>query len=92
MAHPQITPRGMVAHKRVDVGGNQLTDDGTNLILNNGIKISSKTNAVLTGNSTGLAISGGLNLSASSANITVDSTGYLIGSRYISTNTTNNLT
>lgn len=92
MAHPQSTPRGIVAHKRIDINSQQLTDDGTNLALNNGIKISNQANAVLTGNSTGLLIAGGLNLSASSATITVDSTGYLIGSRYISTNTTNNLT
>ena len=92
MAHPQTTPRGLIAAKRLDIGASNVTANSTGLILSAGVKVSNKANAVLTGNSTGLLVSGGLNLSASSVSVTVDSTGYLIGSRYISTNTTNNLT
>ena len=92
MAHPQSSPRGLVAHKRIDINGNEITGDSTGIILEAGVKICNKANAILTGNSTGVAVSGGLNLSSTSDYVTVDSTGYLIGSRYISTNTTGNLT
>lgn len=63
MAHPQSTPRGYEAHKRVDVGAQQLTDGTTHLALNLGIKPGLLTAApatrygpgvcVMVGNSTG---------------------------------------
>lgn len=52
MAHAQSSPRGLFAKSRVDVATQQLTDDGTNLVLSGGIKISNKQG--LTANSTGL--------------------------------------
>lgn len=44
----------------------------------------------ISGDSSGLVLDRGLTLGSSSVAITVDSTGYLLGSRYISTNTTGN--
>lgn len=47
----------------------------------------------LTSNSSGVLLSGGLQVSGlTAAKITANSTGLLIGSRYISTNTTGNAT
>lgn len=46
----------------------------------------------MTANSTGLILTGGLSISATSRYITANTTGIKIGSRYISTNVTGNLT
>lgn len=52
MAHPQSSGRGYVAHERVDVGTQQLTDDATNLALSSGISLSGLQG--LDGNSTAI--------------------------------------
>ena len=56
MAHPQTSPRGFVAHTRIDVGANQITGNSTALLLSQGIKISNAAGGLLTANSTALIL------------------------------------
>lgn len=77
MAHPQNSPRGLFAKNGVYIGAQQLTNDGTNLVLNNGIKVSNQANAAISGNSTGLVIAGGVKLN-SARTIQANSTGLSI--------------
>ena len=43
MAHPQSSPRGGVAHKRIDIGAGNIQADGTgNIKFYDGIKLSDK--------------------------------------------------
>lgn len=95
MARPQNSPKGLYRKRQIDVvdaSGNitALTGNSTGLVLDKGVRLSSQANASLTGNSTGLVVSGGLSLNSSAVVITVNSTGYKLGARYISTNTTGN--
>lgn len=106
MPHPQNSPRGLWAKDRIAIkasGGLYLNDysatslllsaNSTGLVLAGAVKVSNKTAAVLSGNSTGVIHSGGASFSGKTgAYITQNSTGILIGSRYISTNTTGNST
>lgn len=54
MAHPQNSPRGLFAKNAIYIGAQQLTDDGTDLVFNSGIKINDA--RVIKANSTGLSI------------------------------------
>lgn len=112
MAHPQTSPRGYAARKRLDVGATQITANSTGAIFSAAIFPSAGAGAGLTANSTGLISSGtiypsagaggaitanstsvivsALQIGAWSTAITVDSTGILIGTAYISTNSTGN--
>lgn len=56
MAHPQTSPRGFVAHTRIDVGANQITGNSTALLLSQGIKLSNAAGGLLTANSTALIL------------------------------------
>lgn len=64
--------------------------NSTGVLLNAGLMLSGKTGVKLTANTTAI-IATALRLGSTAVTITVNSTGYLIGSRYISTNTTGNL-
>lgn len=89
MAHPQTSPRGFVAHKRIDVGSSQITYNTTGMVLSGGIKISNKAGGVLSANNTGLTIPG-IYIGTHSTGITADGTGIMIGTNYITTNTIGN--
>lgn len=90
MAHPQSSPRGFEAHKRIDVGASQITANSTGLVLSAAIFPSGGASKV-TGDSTAVIVNA-LKIGSWSTAITVDSTGVLLGARYISTNTTGNAT
>lgn len=93
MAHPQSSPRGFIATKRLDVGLTQLSANSTGVTLNGALFISGQaTVGKLSANSTAIVLpASGLQMAAlSSLKITSNSTGIRIGSRYISTNTTSN--
>ena len=91
MAHPQSSPRGLFAKKRIDVGASQITANSTGLVLSAAIYPSAGAGGKITADSTGVILSA-IKVGAHSTAITVDSTGILIGARYISTNTTGNAT
>ena len=83
MAHPQSTPRGLFAKKsiRVPAGGSLRFDNY------------SESTGLLAADSTGLKVlAANFKMSGTSRLISANSTGYKINGRYISTNTTNNLT
>ncbi len=54
MAHPQSSPRGLIAKQRIDTGSSQQTYDSTGLILNGGIKVSDA--RYITADSTGYVL------------------------------------
>jgi len=59
MAHPQSTPRGMVAHKRVDIGTRKMTGNSTAYILDSESSLPSTDQGVaftMISNSTGVAM------------------------------------
>lgn len=58
MAHPQSSPRGFVAYKRVDVGGKSITYNSTGLVLPTAVYLGDDAQAKLTGNSTGITAGG----------------------------------
>ena len=91
MAHPQTSPRGYIAKKRIDVGAAQLTANSTGLILSGSIFPSAGAGAAITADSTAIKVTA-LKVGAWSTAITVDSTGVLLGSLYISCNSTGNTT
>lgn len=76
MAHPQSSPRGLFAKKRLDIGSQQLTYNSTALVLSGGVKVSNKANATLTGNSTGLIVAGQVRVS-NAAYVGANSTGFI---------------
>ena len=77
MAHPQSSPRGLWAKKRIDVGASQITANSTGLVLNAGIKVSNKANAVLTGNSTGIVTNAQIRV-ANKRYLNANSTGFIV--------------
>jgi hypothetical protein len=56
MAHPQNSPRGLFAKNRIDVGTQNITDDGTNLVLSGSIKIDNAAGGVINANSSGIIL------------------------------------
>lgn len=95
MARPQNSPKGLFRKRQIDVVGSNgdivaLTANSTALLVDKGLRLSGQANAVLTGDSTGVKTNAGLTVGASI--LTEDSTGLLLGSRYLSTNTTGNST
>lgn len=65
MAHPQSTPRGNWATKRLDIGASNLTANSTGIILSAGLMISNQSAHKITANSTGILI-GSLYISCNS--------------------------
>ncbi len=64
MAHPQNSPRGLIAKQRIDVGTHALTFNSTALILPNSVRIGTKA-TYLSSNSTGVKL-GSLYISCNS--------------------------
>lgn len=77
MAHPQSTPRGMVAHKRIDIGAQTLSDGATYLGFDAGISLSGQTD-VITQTATYLKLPTGLALSAQTGAITQNASGLVL--------------
>ena len=63
MAHPQGTPRGYFAKKRIDVGSSQITYNSTGLVLSAALYLSGATGSKMTGNSTGVIAVGSVTVS-----------------------------
>ena len=89
MAHPQSSPRGYFAAKRIDVGAVQLTANSTGVVLSGAIFPSAGAGGSVTADSTAVIVNA-LKIGSWSTAITVDSTGILLGAAYISTNSTGN--
>jgi hypothetical protein len=62
--HPQSSPRGFIAQKRIDVGAWSITANSTAIIFPNSIRIGSKA-TYLSSNSTGVKL-GNLYISCNS--------------------------
>lgn len=97
MAHPQNSPRGLFAKRSIilaDASGNTvtLTNGASGLLLSGGLALSGEATDIITQNSTAVTFPSQIRLSGTSRFIVANSTGLLIGGRYISTNTTGNLT
>jgi nitrous oxidase accessory protein NosD len=58
MPHPQSSPRGYFAKKRIDVGTSQFTFNSTALLLDDGVRLNGQANGLLTANSTGVIFAG----------------------------------
>lgn len=73
MAHPQSSPRGNVAHKRIEIGTDGtavLTTNSTGtLLISKGIAIGGETADTIDQNSTALLLSAGLALSGETTDI-----------------------
>ena len=76
MARPQNSPIGLFAKNRIDVGSQQLTYNSTALLFNGGIRLSGQANAIMTGDSTGVVLVGGIKIS-SARTLTANSTGFV---------------
>lgn len=80
MAHPQSTPRGYLATKRLDIGGSEVSYNSTALLLSAGIRLNGKANGLLTSNSTGVNFPGSLFLGgqATVGKLTANSTAIVL--------------
>jgi len=56
MAHPQSSPRGYFAKKRVDVGSHNLTYNSTAVVFSGAVAFSGVAAKTITANSTGIRI------------------------------------
>lgn len=65
MAHPQSTPRGFFAKKRIDMGVQSLTVNSTAVIFSGAVAFSGVAAKTITANSTGVRI-GSLYISCNS--------------------------
>lgn len=63
MAHPQSSPRGYIAKRRIDIGGQQIAYNSTGLKLSAGLYLSGGGTIVMTANSTGFLSSGTVTVS-----------------------------
>jgi len=89
---PQNSPRGLFAKSRVDIGALSLTANSTAVTLSGGLYVSGKAKGLLSANSTGLIVGDALRVGTKAFYFTSNSTGVLLNSKYISTNTTGNAT
>jgi len=93
MAHPQSSPRGYFAKKRIDVGSSGLTYNSTGVIFSLAVFVSNQTTyGKLSANSTALILPNSVRVGAKTTYLTSNSTGVKLGSLYISCNSTGNTT
>lgn len=91
MAHPQNSPRGLFAKKRIDLGGNEVTYNSTAMLLSKALVVNGQTTkGLISANSTALTLPNGVKITGAHANatITANSTGIKVGTKYLSTNST----
>lgn len=93
MPHPQSSPRGYIAKKRIDAGNStgSMTSNSTGLVVAGALFVNGQTTrGKLTANSTALTLPANVKVLGAHANatITANSTGIKIGTKYITTNST----
>lgn len=96
MPRSQNSPRGLFTKKAIGVFGTDGTlttvaGNSTGVTLDRGLQLSGQSGQKLTADSTGI-IASALRVGSKATYITSNSTGIKIGSRYISSNTTGNVT
>lgn len=89
MARAQNSPRGLLACSRLDVGSQNLTFNSTGVIASGAIYPSAGLGGKITADSTAVIVTA-LKIGAWSTGFTVDSTGVLLGTKYITGNSTGN--
>ncbi len=93
MAHPQNSPRGYAAHKRLDIGGLTQTYNSTALLLSGGLRLSGQAVfGLLSANSTALILPNSVRVGTKTTYLSSNTTGVRLGSLYISCNSTGNTT
>lgn len=91
--HPQTTPRGYAAFKRLDVGASQITANSTGLNITASLFVSGQaTLGKLSANSTALILPNSVRIGTKTTYLSSNSTGVRLGSLYISCNSTGNTT
>jgi len=91
--HPQSSPRGFIAKKRIDVGASQLTANSTGLIFSASAFVSNQTTfGKLSANSTALILPNSVRVGTKTTYLSSNTTGVKLGSLYISCNSTGNTT
>jgi hypothetical protein len=91
MAHPQSSPRGYFAKKRITFGNSTstITSNSTGMIASGKLYVSGLTSKGITSNSTAVILDA-LRIGTLASYITANSTGIKIGTKYISCNSTGN--
>jgi len=84
MARPQNSPRGLFSKKVFGIPNTS----GAGFIF----EAYSATTPLIAADSNGLVLAGAIKITGTARLLTVNSTGWKLGSRYISTNTTGNVT
>ena len=93
MAHPQSSPRGLFAKKRIDVGSSQLTYNSTGALFSAALFVSGQaTYGKLSANSTALILPNSVRVGTKTTYLSSNSTGVKLGSLYLSCNSTGNTT
>lgn len=93
MAHPQSSPRGYFAKKRIDVGSQNLTYNSTGVIYSGSVFVSNQTTfGKLSANSTALILPNSVRVGTKATYLSSNSTGVKLGNLYISCNSTGNTT
>jgi hypothetical protein len=93
MAHPQSSPRGYFAKKRIDVGSSNLTFNSTGVVFSGAAFVSNQaTYGKLSANSTALILPNSVRVGTKTTYLTSNSTGVKLGNLYISCNSTGNTT
>lgn len=93
MAHPQSSPRGYFAKKRIDVGSQNLTYNSTGVIYSGSVFVSNQTTfGKLSANSTALILPNSVRVGTKTTYLSSNSTGVKLGNLYISCNSTGNTT
>lgn len=78
MAHAQNTPRGLFAKAaQINVGAQEITANSTALLISGGVRVSAQANAIITGDTNGIVVAGGVKLSNAKL-IRANSTGYIL--------------
>lgn len=91
--HPQSSPRGFFAKKRIDVGASQITANSTGLLITAALFVSGQaTLGKLSANSTALILPNSVRIGTKTTYLSSNSTGVRLGSLYISCNSTGNTT
>ena len=79
MAHAQNTPRGLFAKAvQIDIGAQNITANSTALLISGGVRVSAQANAIITGDTNGIVLAGGVKVSNAKL-ITANSTGFILG-------------
>ena len=93
MAHPQNSPRGYFAKRRIDAGSQSMTYNSTGVIFAGAAFVSAQTTfGKLSANSTALILPNSVRVGTKTTYLSSNSTGVKLGNLYISCNSTGNTT